>query len=91
MHASKQLYYNDQIPYISNLLVFFCKQKATELLSWMLASVVVRFCDGVMPDADWAEQLLYSNYKTYKFTTVAQLALVSHQTKNPIPINEILF
>jgi len=33
-----------------------------------------RLCDRVLPDADWAEQLLYSNYKTYEFTSVAQLA-----------------
>jgi len=48
------------------------KAKVAVLLSWMLASVVVWLCDGVLPDADWAEQPLYSNYKTYEYTTVTQ-------------------
>jgi len=42
------------------------KARAAELLSWILAFVVVRLCDRDMPDANWAEKLLFSKYKTYK-------------------------
>jgi len=47
------------------------KARAAVMLSWMLASAVFRPCDRVLPDADWAEQLLYSNCKTYEFAIVA--------------------